>query len=387
MTAPAPTELLIDCRKEIERQRDKCRTDIDAMPFDLLLARIDTALRQAASVERACICQNEHRRGYCTEPTCPNFIVERAEVSDDIKEIVQGIRDAAAFCDCHTHPDAPQWAGCCRVGARILSGCTEVAGEAVAWRWREISDADLPENWHHQAKEPRFMNPEHFIAEPLGLLASPPRSEGVRGCEVPDYDAAAIALGFARLNTGTWVHPNDDAHFPRRFETAQEIFEKCNPQTMEATRSEVRSEQLDATEQGYLEDNIRTVAFHLGRPGARMQVAIDSEGCLIVDPGEVLGEISRRLSVAQGYEVCGELLFRCAACGTQNSFGPIENAQAIVDCGDDDAIGLANLIEHNCKQREYNLRGTASRMGLIVAALRSYAIPSVPSAQQSTAED
>lgn len=52
------------------------------------------------------------------------------------------------------------------------------------------------------------------------------------------------------------------------------------------------------TEQEYLEDNISTVAFHIGRPGARMTVGYDGGSQLVVDPGEVLKEISRRLSPA-----------------------------------------------------------------------------------------
>lgn len=49
------------------------------------------------------------------------------------------------------------------------------------------------------------------------------------------------------------------------------------------------------TEQAFLEDNIATVAFHLGQPGARLSVSHDGPG-LVVDPGEVLKEISRRLT-------------------------------------------------------------------------------------------
>ncbi len=57
-------------------------------------------------------------------------------------------------------------------------------------------------------------------------------------------------------------------------------------------------ETLDATEQGFLEDNIATVAFHLCQPGASLNVNHDKGG-LRVDPGEVLKEVSRRLSAAQ----------------------------------------------------------------------------------------
>jgi hypothetical protein len=53
----------------------------------------------------------------------------------------------------------------------------------------------------------------------------------------------------------------------------------------------------DATEQEYLEDNIGTVAFHLSQPGARLSVEYNGYARLIVDPGEVIEEISRRLSV------------------------------------------------------------------------------------------
>lgn len=51
------------------------------------------------------------------------------------------------------------------------------------------------------------------------------------------------------------------------------------------------------SEQEYLEDNIATVAFHLGRPGARLSVQNDTGIGLVVDPGEVLKEISLRLTV------------------------------------------------------------------------------------------
>ena len=49
-----------------------------------------------------------------------------------------------------------------------------------------------------------------------------------------------------------------------------------------------------ADEAACLEDNIATVAFHLGQPGARLSVQHDKSG-LIVDPGDTLKEISRRL--------------------------------------------------------------------------------------------
>jgi len=51
-----------------------------------------------------------------------------------------------------------------------------------------------------------------------------------------------------------------------------------------------------ATERQFLEENIATVAFHLGQPGAKLSIRSD-KGALMVDPGEVLKEISRRLTV------------------------------------------------------------------------------------------
>jgi hypothetical protein len=51
-----------------------------------------------------------------------------------------------------------------------------------------------------------------------------------------------------------------------------------------------------AKERQFLEENIATVAFHLGQPGAKLSVRSD-KGALMVDPGEVLKEISRRLTV------------------------------------------------------------------------------------------
>jgi hypothetical protein len=55
------------------------------------------------------------------------------------------------------------------------------------------------------------------------------------------------------------------------------------------------SQSSPVSEREYLEDNIATVAFHLGQPGARLSVQHDKSGVL-VDPGEVLKEISRRLT-------------------------------------------------------------------------------------------
>lgn len=49
------------------------------------------------------------------------------------------------------------------------------------------------------------------------------------------------------------------------------------------------------SEQEFLEENIATVAFHLGQPGAKMSVNHDGGG-VAVDPGAVLREISRRLA-------------------------------------------------------------------------------------------
>jgi hypothetical protein len=46
----------------------------------------------------------------------------------------------------------------------------------------------------------------------------------------------------------------------------------------------------------FLEDNISTVAFHLTQPGASLRIDSDRTG-LAVDPGAVLQEISKRLSV------------------------------------------------------------------------------------------
>jgi hypothetical protein len=51
-----------------------------------------------------------------------------------------------------------------------------------------------------------------------------------------------------------------------------------------------------ASEQDYLEDNIATLAHHLAQPGAFLCVHYDGAAKLLVDPGEVLKEASRRLS-------------------------------------------------------------------------------------------
>src|SRR6185437_8459649 len=56
------------------------------------------------------------------------------------------------------------------------------------------------------------------------------------------------------------------------------------------------SAQMNEEERQFLEENIATVAFHLGQPGAKLSVRSD-KNALMVDPGEVLKEISRRLTV------------------------------------------------------------------------------------------
>lgn len=60
------------------------------------------------------------------------------------------------------------------------------------------------------------------------------------------------------------------------------------------------------TEKEYLEDNIATVAFHLGRPGARLSVQNGDLCGLLVEPGEVLKEISRRLTAKHPCQNCGD---------------------------------------------------------------------------------
>lgn len=63
-----------------------------------------------------------------------------------------------------------------------------------------------------------------------------------------------------------------------------------------------------ATEQDYLRDNIATVAFHLGQPGARLSVSHPEKSGLVVEPGEVLKEVSRRLTApAQGSRHCDKV--------------------------------------------------------------------------------
>jgi hypothetical protein len=70
-------------------------------------------------------------------------------------------------------------------------------------------------------------------------------------------------------------------------------------------KDQAHRERIEKGEREFLEDNIATVSFHLGQPGARLTVSHDGPG-LVVDPGEVLKEISRRLGgVAQRAGDCG----------------------------------------------------------------------------------
>lgn len=90
----------------------------------------------------------------------------------------------------------------------------------------------------------------------------------------------------------------------------------------------------------FLEDNIATVAFHLGQPGARLNISHDKSG-LAVDPGEVLQEISRRLTrdraqVAQVQEAL-ELAVNIIMASEPGDSRAVSNeavALAAVSCGD-----------------------------------------------------
>lgn len=92
------------------------------------------------------------------------------------------------------------------------------------------------------------------------------------------------------------------------------------------------------TEQEYLEDNIATVAFHLGRPGARLSVQNDLSG-LVVDPGEVLKEVSRRLDNHDALvKALTELLDIC------ESLGDFKNG-VVHNCIDEGEVYAGQLID------------------------------------------
>lgn len=96
----------------------------------------------------------------------------------------------------------------------------------------------------------------------------------------------AALKGADALIAGAIVPPRSDARC-----------QNCTPETCSYIKGGY-GQCGTPTEQDYLEDNIGTVAFHLGRPGARLSIAYDGGPKLIVDPGEVLKEISRRLTLA-----------------------------------------------------------------------------------------
>jgi hypothetical protein len=89
-----------------------------------------------------------------------------------------------------------------------------------------------------------------------------------------------------------------------------------------------------ATEQEYLEDNISTVAWHLGRPGAHVTISYDGGAKLVVSLGNVLAEIARRLESypAQQPDVRSRLAREC-----------IENLNATDD--GDPAGNLINVLK------------------------------------------
>lgn len=97
------------------------------------------------------------------------------------------------------------------------------------------------------------------------------------------------------------------------------------------TYTEIHEMRQDsaAEERQFLEENIATVAFHLGQPGATMR-ADWSKGSLAVDAGEVLKEISRRLSApAQGSQVPSREQLIRTICG--HALCDLQHAQAAAD--------------------------------------------------------
>jgi len=221
MTAPAPTAELLKLAKRLraaaisfegQRAWHANAIDGDCEPHDswqiemedaskAAIEAADLLTRQAASVQRA-------------EPTAHAY------------EPSQHVGGRCAVCG--GSPSA-------FVHAASVERA-EVAGDAVREAAaRIIAPAAFTQEYVHYY--PDRSTVEQFTAfekaDAILALASPPRSEGVRASEVrivqPDYEVAARALGFKKLDTGNWVHPNDDAHFPRRFASAKEIFDKCSP--------------------------------------------------------------------------------------------------------------------------------------------------------------
>jgi hypothetical protein len=118
-------------------------------------------------------------------------------------------------------------------------------------------------------------------------------------------------------------------------------------------RSQPRKDHMQsspATEQDYLEDNIATVAFHLGQPGARLSVTHNGPG-LIVEPGEVLKEISRRLealpNAAARASTPDEAIEAMAKCDYWNGRKALGDIGAVAQ-----PTGMREALERIAKQRQ-----------------------------------
>lgn len=81
-----------------------------------------------------------------------------------IDQVKKGVRDAAAFCDCSNHPDAPEWANACRFAAELLRSIDSLspsgtgAAEPVVWQYRVKYDLGSPRqdewcDWHDTTKK------------------------------------------------------------------------------------------------------------------------------------------------------------------------------------------------------------------------------------------
>lgn len=187
MTDLAPTELL-KLADELDRLREVERTTDDGEPdnagdswneyaghFVDHHAEITAALRQAASVERA------EPQGLCDTTLTERFKNSNCRCATypgnkgPCQRFEAGANGNCAYCD---HERA-----CHVVGERA-----EVAGEAVAWRYRWKNDPEA--SWDAVSDEAMLpTNREGWHIEPLGVLATPPRSEGVRGSEVQSESA------------------------------------------------------------------------------------------------------------------------------------------------------------------------------------------------------
>lgn len=75
---------------------------------------------EAEALTASCPVLVEENRDLVTDSARRRDRMTKADDYWTMENIIKGVKDAAAFCDCNNHPEAPTWSGACRLAALEL---------------------------------------------------------------------------------------------------------------------------------------------------------------------------------------------------------------------------------------------------------------------------